>query len=247
MNSLPCAQLRSLAAAIVAIPSALGSITAVVDKLDPSDGIPMPTPSILIIDVFVDASDEDYFSAIGINAVTQNGAEFIYAYGNDPNEPNGGVLGSAPGAENRFVTFFSRPRPRDADGRFGPGAFVNTENRYCGGASSILSATQLNAVGFPFTYELGRDGYVSRLALDLSGVIDPAFQLDSDSIVVSTTPMPDALPILETNCSGIFADGVQVAGRSVDSVYFGFGIYGIPEPATALGIILAAACLHRRR
>lgn len=243
MNS----SIRMILLAIIAIPRVgQSSITATVDKLDPSDGVPVPPPSMLIVDLSVDASDDDAFAGIGINAVTQNGAEFIYAYGNDPNEPNGGVLGSAPGAENRFVTFFSRPRPRDADGRFGPGAYVTTGSRYCGGASPLFVATQLNAVGMPLGYEQGRDGYILRIALDLSEVVDPAFQLDSDSIVVSTSPVSGAVTLLETSC-GEFDHGVQVAGRSVNSVYFGFGIYGIPEPSAAVGILFIAGWLLRRR
>lgn len=239
---------RCVLAVIGTVPSVLGSITAIVDKLDPSDGIPLPPPSMLIVDVSIDASDDDAFAGIGINAVTSSGAEFIYAYGNDPNEPNGGVLGSAPGAENRFVTFFSRPRPRDADGRFGPSAYVTTGSRYCGGAAPIFAATQLNAWGVPLGYETGRDGYVLRIALDLSEVVEPAFQLDSDSIVVSTSRLADAFTILETSCSGSFADGVEVSTQSPTGIIsFGFGIYGIPEPGTGIGILIVATWLHRRR
>lgn len=228
-------------AVFLAAQVATADISVSVDKLDPSDGIPMPPPDLVVIDVAIDVSDADAFAGIGVHAVTSNGARVEYAY-----DPNGTVITSAPGAGSRFVTFFSRPRQRDADSRFESGAAVGTSGRYCGGAVSVFTDTQVNAVGLPLGYETSRDGYVLRIAMNLSQVSDPTFQLDSENIVVSTVRIPGALTLLETECTD-FSDGVQVASRFGDNAYIGLGVYGIPEPATAVGLFLAGSVLLRRR
>src|SRR5215470_14496462 len=108
---------RNLFATIVPLmiaPSALASVTITIDRLDPGDGGAQPPAGIVVVDVLVDASSSDCWTCGGMVAFTQNSARFRYA--TDPN--TGAVLLSNPGTANRFVTFFSKPRPRDANSRF---------------------------------------------------------------------------------------------------------------------------------
>lgn len=219
---------------------AVAEITATVDKLDPSDGIPMPPPNLVIVDLAIDVTPDDAFAAMGINADAYGGAELQYA-----RDPNGIVIPTAPGIENRFVTFFSRPRLRDGNGRFGPAGEIAVTGGYYGGPGATFNATNVNAVSFVTIYEPGRDGYVLRLALNLSSVTDPAFRVDSPNIVVAASPPQGSTVLLETSYPG--HHGVGVYSQNNLDAFLDFGVYGIPEPASGvLLLILAGAALRRR-
>src|SRR5262245_35302533 len=110
MSSRPIAAICSLAAAA----TALASVAISVDILDPSDGGHQPPATVLCVDIFVDVTTEDTWTAGGARAVAQNGASLRYA--TDPN--TGNIILTNPGTNNRFVTFYSRPRPRDDDSRY---------------------------------------------------------------------------------------------------------------------------------
>lgn len=108
----PAQRQNELAILLVTISTAFAraEITATADKLDPSDGLPMPPANIVVADVAVSVTADDVWYATGLRGETHNGARFVYAH-----DPNGVVLPTAPGTDNRFVTFFSRPRDRDAN------------------------------------------------------------------------------------------------------------------------------------
>src|SRR5262245_35347755 len=85
-----------------------------VDVLSPGDegydGVP---GNLFVLDVFLDIAATDVWTASGAWVRALNGAQFVF-FDADSNvagvQP--GLLN--PGTENRFTTFFSRPRARNA-------------------------------------------------------------------------------------------------------------------------------------
>lgn len=232
-------------AAILLCQSALASITVQVDKLDASDGIPMPPANLVVIDIAAEPSSNDAFSGIGFWARTANGARLEYAH--DPN----GVVPTAPGTENRFVTFFSRPRGRDADARFGAGASLLVAGRYYGGTVAEFTPFSANAALFiapgPPPGQPGPAGWVGRFVLDLSTVTDPQFQTDSSAIVIAETPPANSVLLLELSTPAL-APGLLVTSANNDRAELNFGVYGIiPEPATPACFLIFGSVLLRRR
>src|SRR5215813_9919763 len=99
------------------------SVTISIDRLDPSNEGAQPPTGIVVFDVLVDVSDGDSWISGGFQAHTFNGATFRYAWAPDPNHPTWPEhpLLVNPGTQDRFVTFASKPRPRDGDERFTDG------------------------------------------------------------------------------------------------------------------------------
>ena len=225
-------------------PLAAGDIVVTVDKLDSSDGAGDPPPKhIVVVDINIEVTPDQTWNTLGMAGYTFGGARYQYAH--DPN--TGDVLYTNPGTDNRFVTFFNEPRARNGDGRFGPNAAVQVGSSHCIGQTPRFWDTELDAVFLPIGLEPDRDGYIGRIAIDLSGFANPRFRTDSDDIIVATEPPPDADLIFNTFCGNIEL-GMQVSALPADTVYAGFGIYGIPEPATAiLAIALGGWLLRMRR
>src|SRR5262245_27084934 len=103
--------------AVAASSVALAQGTVSVDLLDAgetSGSIPANTQ---IGDIFVDIATTDVWTAGGIRALTSNGATLKY-WDSDAN--TAGVQPGLfnPGTANKFNTSLSKPRARDAAGRF---------------------------------------------------------------------------------------------------------------------------------
>src|SRR5262245_41463657 len=117
---------RFLATALIAVGgTAMGQIVAAsLDILDGADaGAPTPA-GVIVIDGFVDVNNAagSAWTASGIRCVTSNGATLIYADA-DLNTPSvEPFLINTGSASNRNVTMISRPRGRNAAGRFDNGA-----------------------------------------------------------------------------------------------------------------------------
>lgn len=223
---------------VYAVSGATADLAWHADKLDPADGIPMPPPNLAIIDVGVEIDATDYFFSEGIRATLPTGGRLLYAY-----DENGNVLSTAPGSNSRFVTFASKPRQRNADGRFGAGAGIGVQGRWCTfGEIPWFFDNQIEASWAGPDTVLGRDGYVMRIAIDLSQVQDERFRVDSDNIVVATQQPQDSIVIFETNCSQ--HDGGFYVYSNIDNNWGNFGVYGvIPEPSTlSLLLISSIAC-----
>lgn len=212
-----------------------------IDKLDSTDGFPMPDPGIVVVDVHVDVAPNDRFVGIGFRAIALNGATFVYAH-----DPNGDPILSAPGVENRFATFASRPRGRDADARFRVGAGLNPAGGFCIPLPfPVIEDAVVDAALFGGDATEGGDGWVCRFAVDLSGVANEAFRTDSAAIVVAQAQPPNSVRLFETRCEDI-AGALQI-GTNLTTVDSGFGIYGIvPEPANAM-LLVALLLLRSRR
>lgn len=222
---------------------ARADITMMVDKVDPTDGVTLPPPHLAVIDVGVSLTDADAYQSLGVRAVPRNGAGLEYL-----RDPNGVAIPTAPGGEFRFVTFFSRPRPRDEDSRFGTGATVTIVASYTSGPAPVFLPGELNAalwVQPPF-WQPGVDGWVGRIVIDLSDVVDPLFRTDSASIVIASSQPPNSIPLLEISAPA--QPGLIVHSTANDHDEITFGVYGIiPEPTTSLGLLIVAGVLLRRR
>src|SRR5262245_27942616 len=109
--------MRSIFAAMVCLGTALSGAaqSLTVDRLDASDGFPLPPPHLIVFDAYLNVAPNDSWQTSGLAVRTSNGVLFQYAY-----EPNGDIELTAPGPDNRFVTFFSEPAGRDSADRFGP-------------------------------------------------------------------------------------------------------------------------------
>jgi hypothetical protein len=210
------------------------SVILSIDKLDPSDGIALPAAHIAIIDIFVDVSPNDAWSVGGFSGRAENGARFVYDL-----DPNSQVVPTAPGMDHRFVTFFSEPSERDADARFAQDAAVANlgGNCYQWPWFSLLEA-HFGFIGIPppNPQTPSRDGYIARIALDLSQVREPLLRTDSARLVVASTPPAGGIPLLMSDCSagGWSSHGTVAATFDAPPlVGFDWGLYGIPRPAPA--------------
>src|SRR5688572_8750687 len=102
MKSFAC---LALGLALASIASA--SVTVTVDLLDaPSEGM-LPPNGVACVDVLVDVSSGDSWTAGGIRVQTSPGVTLRYA--TDPNTQQ--ITLTNPGTSNRHRTFFSEPRP----------------------------------------------------------------------------------------------------------------------------------------
>lgn len=217
------------------------SISASVDKLDATDGLPLPPPHIVVIDLYVQPSSDDAWAETGMYGEPANGVQIALAQ--DPN--SGDPLFTAPGAANRFVTFFSKPRERDANNRFGSGAAIIPLG-YAGPPVPQLTPTRVSVSAVESNAgPLGLSGYVARVAIDLSTALNPSFRQDSANIVVAQTAPADSQLLFECRYGGA---GTFIASRNAFTRQFNWGVYGIiPEPATIAAFALLSLFALRAR
>lgn len=231
----------SLVSITIFCATAYGDVAIEVDVLDdPGEGT-LPPPLVAVVDVLVDVSADDAWSAGGFRGLAVNGARLRYA-----TDPNSGVPALfSPGAANRFVTFVSRPRPRDADSRFNTsGAAI--AGRYCPtGPEPVANPTVINVAYFanpPVTAgSPSVDGAVIRLAID-APVPGPYVVRRLDEVE------PGDLLLFISDCDG-GAVGTAAATYDVPAVT-GFDwalVRPIPEPATGALAATAIFGLARRR
>src|SRR5262245_57222218 len=109
-----------LAAAVTMTASSivLAQGAATVDLLTPNE-IPQPYPPVntRIVDIFFDVAATDVWTAAGIRAIAENGASILY-FDSDTNTPGVQPGLFSGGTANKFTTMLSKPRARDAAGRF---------------------------------------------------------------------------------------------------------------------------------
>ena len=241
--------LLAIAFALAVGSAALASVVVSLDILDPSDGGTQPPPGVVCVDVYADVTDgtpplSDTWTAGGVRINAYGGATFRYA-----TDPNGIILNNV-GIENRFTTFFSRPRPRDDDSRY-----TNAAAEAAGGWPSGLFPrtfpTEVSVAYFasPPVSSMSPpvDGYVFRASIDLPGDLPPG------ALIVwrpGATPAPDILRVLMiSEGPPVTADlGTVCAAFDVPSATgldWHVGVL-IPEPASLVLLIVALAAAGRR-
>jgi hypothetical protein len=236
---------RTLIASLLATPLATASVTMTVDLLGPEDGISLPPPWLVIVDVLVDVTDGDTWTAGGLRGVTMNGATLFYA--RDPNNHNLPILPD-PGVDRRFVTFISKPRGRDAPSRYNNGAAA-VAGRYCPtGPTAITDDTEINVAYFASPPETSgsptADGAVFRVALQVPN------GRENFVGVFSLDQIPPGRPIyFISQCDSGEAGTVEATYDVPQLTGFGWAVVDVPEAA---GVALLAVCggwlaLRRRR
>ncbi|GMU83492.1 MAG: hypothetical protein AMXMBFR47_33620 [Planctomycetota bacterium] len=240
----------SLIAAVALAASASATVTTTVDLVDPSDGITPPPTGVIAIDVIVDVSPDDTWTAGGIRAFVTSegdavGVRLLYAPGDDPNTPQADYLLN-PGIEHRFVTFLTKPRNRDASGRFANGGAA-VAGRYVGGAIETATPTELNVAWFSSPPESSSspsvDGAVARLALDVSLLLGS----QPDVVFVVGRPSEATGPIVFHSEHGGGQDLGTVSASYDDHRITGldWAVWYVPEPGTGFLLFGATALLGR--
>ncbi len=242
---------RFLAAALIAVGgTAMGQIVgATLDILDGADaGAPTPA-GVIVIDGFVDVASTDVWTASGVRCVTSNGATLIYADGDANAAGTQPQLVNTGAANNRYVTMISKPRARNAAGRFDNGA-VAVAGGYdpTGPAPGTQNPTELNIAYFASPPEGAAspsvDGYVLRLAISAPGY-------SASEVVLGGPTAPSGFGILLATIDGN-PDGNTAAGwvnssfdvpaPTGDSAW----LWAVPEP-TSLALLALGALAFRRR
>lgn len=159
--------------------SAFANVTTSVDLLDASDGITMPPAGVIAIDVLVDADTTDVWTAGGLRGFVTPagqglGVAIRYAGADDINTPHDERLFN-PGTANRFSTFFTKPRNRDANARY-TNAGAAVAGRYSPtGPTEASTATEVSIAWFASPPEGSTspsvDGAVARVSLDVANVM----------------------------------------------------------------------------
>lgn len=219
------------------------------DILDASDpGGPSPA-GLLVVDAAVDVSADRFLAAAGIVARSQNGASFVYS-SSDPNTPF-----LPPGAGQRFVTFGSAPYGRDDAARFAPAGTPEQPTIVVGTAWSggvpqgYFRSSIVNTVWFSAPWSdhlLGRDGYVLRLVLDISGVALPgADDIANYRIFRIGDEPPGYSPVLLSEYPGE-PGGIELqTGFDFEVARIDWGVY-VPEPSGWLVLMLVSCCRRFR-
>lgn len=202
-----------------------------------------PPPGLVIVDVFVDVDDTDYFMAGAISAVAINGAQF--RYNPDPNS----TPFLPPGTGERFVTFGSAAYGRNSNARFAPAgtlqqqSIILTTGYIPGTPAPNLQHYAVNTVflvtplpGNPDDPAVprGRDGYVMRLALDISDVDLPGGDDPARYAIFPIGAAPAGFQPVILSQGDPVSPGVAVTTRE-SSGLFGtrWGLY-VPEPQSLL-------------
>lgn len=200
-----------------------------IDRLDPADGGVQPPPDRLVIDVYVDVSPDDVWTVAGVRGVALGGASLVYA--TDP--ASGTVRLIDPGADERFVTFVSRPRPRDATSRFTNGLVSPAGSYSPPSPHAVATPHELNLVFFanplPHPLSASVDGYIARIALDVFGLCAAR-----DALVFRVDEAPRGfVPIFL--CQNVDRADPGLAAMTYtnpDVVGFDWGVYMLDKPVT---------------
>lgn len=238
---------------LFASPIVTADISMSLDILDSGDpGGPAPA-GLVVVDVAVDVSNTDWFVAGAIYAETANGAQFVYASGAPPFRP--------PGLAEPFVSFGSAAYGRDSAARFAPAGTIAEQSialagSYIAGGSAIFLPTYID-VGF-FSSPVaspsepqaprGRDGYVMRIALDVSGVAIPGADNPEDYRIFAPGSVPNGYePVLISDPEVTTDAGTIVGSLSHPSpVGQNWGLY-VPEPGTLVLFLAVGVVVCRRR
>lgn len=243
-----------VAAALAASFIALAQGTASVDLLTPNETSGTIPANTRIVDMFFDYLASDIWTAAGIRAVAESGATIIY-FDSDLNTPGiqPGLISG--GTANRFTTMLSKPRGRDLVGRFTNGGVALAGAFDPAASVPVTSPGELNVAYFASPPEFPPapppDGYIARIAVDISNVpeIPGADSHDYDNW--GAGPL-DSIPIgARVVLRSVGVDqpgGTATATLHVPALDFSnWAMWYVPEPATLSLLALGGLAAIRRR
>ncbi|MCC6359755.1 MAG: hypothetical protein IT450_13500 [Phycisphaerales bacterium] len=228
-QSLPWTLVLVMTAAIHAGAQGVMSI----DLLTPGDIGYQPIPDLYCVDIHIDTDPADMWTASGLRGVTVNSATLVYA----PDDPNTGrPMLINPGTENRFTTFFSKPRGRNSVIRFTEYNAAIAGRYDPTSPVPVATPTEINAAWFGFPPEdyFATDGYIARIAIRAEGFsldgmnATPLDEMPSDAtaLFLSTGAFPPSPP------GTVFATWRIPAPQGFD-----WAIWYIPEPACPIFVL----------
>jgi hypothetical protein len=230
---------------------ATAQVSPSVDLLSPGDvgfdGIP---DIVRCVDVFVEVSTHDVWSAAGIRAVTENGATLQYTDG-DANIPGDQPGLINPGFANRFTTSLSRPRNRNGFARFENAGAVPVGAYDPAAIDPVVTPVELNVAyntnppatpGSPSV-----DGYIARISVDVQATGLPLAYEGWDAGLLNAVP-PGATVVLRSQAPN-FPWGTAVVGFDSDIRGITWALWWIPEPSGGAAALILATCwsANRRR
>jgi hypothetical protein len=245
-------RMLATATALAASSIVLAQGAATVDLLNPaatSGTIPANTR---IVDMFFDVVPTDVWTVAGIHAIARNGASIIY-FDTAPNSPGvqPGLFNG--GTANKFTTMLSKPRARDNAPRF-TNAGAAAAGAYEDGASPITLPGELDVAYFASPPENPQspavDGYIARIAVDISNVTPiPGADINDynnwGAGPIETIPLNSSVVL---RCVGSRQPGgTATATFDVPALNFtNWAMWYVPEPTSlallALGGLAATRC-----
>ncbi len=236
--------------ALAAVSSASASVTLSIDLVDPADGITQPPPGVIAIDVLADLTPDDGWVGAGLLGVVTpvgqaEGVTLRYAPDNEPNNPSPEYLLN-PGTANRFVTFITRPRLRDADIRY-TSAGAGIAGAYAtGGPVAVADPLELDVRWFTSAPEPppSADGAIARISLDVSSLLasHPGANFAAGRPADATGP----IIFQSDHPSGGGLGTVSVSYDDPTVHGLDWAVWYIPEPAPIAFFVIAAVALRSR-
>lgn len=230
---------------MVAGASAYASVTTTVDLVDPTDPISQPPAGVTCVDVFIDTTNAagSAWTAAGLRGVvTAAGQAAGVAILYDEADPNRPLINA--GTDARFLTTLSKPRNRDANGRWTNGGAAVAGGYNPTAPLATQTATEINVAWFASPPEnagsVGVDGYIARVALSTGGVSLP---------IGAGTDVPQGATVIFESVgfdSGV-AGTVSAAFDQPTPSGINWFVWYIPEPASLALLGLGALAFIRRR
>lgn len=232
------------------------SITMSIDVLDGNDpGAPSPT-GLVVVDVGVDVSANDWFVSAAIVGRTFNGATLEYGLYPDPNNPLPTFL--PPGLDNRFVSFGSAAYGRNDPPRFAPAGTIAEQTIGIVGDQPYPTflpdevgagyfAIPLFAPSHPDAPR-GRDGYIARVALDITGVELPGASDPGNYRIFTPGQVPAGFePVFLSDPWQGLQFGTYVFSNYSPNNSFAqnWGVY-VPEPHSMGALLVGSLVVIRR-
>lgn len=223
--------------------------TVSVDLLDPSETSGTIPGNLRIVDIFVDVAATDVWTAAGMRVITSNGGALAY-HDVDVDTPGvqPGLLN--PGLDDKFLTSLSRPRARDGNGRFLNAAVAIAGSYNPPATEPVTTPGELNVAYFGSDVAPSADGYIARIAVDVSGI--PGAPGENTAWRVGTAAPAGAVVVL--SCvppppPAAQNPGLAIATFDVPQIS---GInwelwYEVPEPGGAALLLLGGAMWICRR
>ena len=232
---------------MVAGTSAYAAITTSVDMVDPTDGIAQPPAGVTCVDVFVDTTNAagSAWTASGLRGVvTAAGQAAGVAILYDEADSNRPLIQA--GLDAKFLTTLSKPRGRDANGRWTLAGSAIAGRYNPTGPIHTQTATEINVAYFASPPEnaqsLGVDGYIARVALSTAGV--PAGQ----TIGAGREAPAGATVIFQSvGAEAGVAGNVNAAFDAPAPTGINWSVWYVPEPASMALLGLGALAFIRRR